>query len=239
MFLWLIKFSGLRFYSRVLTRTIFRVQVFQGSGFSESRFFWVQVFQGAGFSVSRFFRVRVQVLEVAPCFRFFSYHRSKENVKCFFFVCSSVHGLLVKKWLAMKNLSDYDRIRTHNYLIGKQTLNQLAKLAKWLSVRLPTKWLWVWIPLQSLKLQILRLLRERSSLTFRQLQSVDSLWNMNVTWYHTMKYLERDMISYYEIPFEWYVIWLVFGKFFSQPTSYDSIRFCIWRVSHFPYILKP
>ena len=40
-------FSGLRFYSRVLTRTIFRIQVFQGPGFSGSRS-----------------RVRVQVLEV-------------------------------------------------------------------------------------------------------------------------------------------------------------------------------
>ena len=32
-----------------------------------------------------------------------------------------------------------------------------------------TKWLWVWVQLRSLKLQILRLLRARSSLTFRQL----------------------------------------------------------------------
>ena len=45
---------------------------------------------------------------------------------------------------------------------------QTDKMAKWLSVRLQTKWLWVRIPLQSLKLQIWRLLRARSSLTFRQ-----------------------------------------------------------------------
>ena len=36
--------------------------------------------------------------------------------------------------------------------------------------------------LQSLNLQILRLLRASSSLTFRQLWSVDSLWNAYVTW---------------------------------------------------------
>ena len=47
-------FSGLRFYSRVITRTIFsikmlfRVQVFQGPGFLGYRFFRVQVFQGPG-----------------------------------------------------------------------------------------------------------------------------------------------------------------------------------------------
>ena len=47
-------FLRLRFYSRVITRTIFsikmlfRVQVFQGPGFLGYRFFRVQVFQGPG-----------------------------------------------------------------------------------------------------------------------------------------------------------------------------------------------
>ena len=52
-------------------------------------------------------------------------------------------------------------------------------LAKWLSVRLQTKWLWIRIPL--LSLQILHLFRARSSLTFRQLQSVD-ICNMITTY---------------------------------------------------------
>ena len=56
----------------------------------------------------------------------------------------------------------------------KRTINHLASLAKWLIVRLRSKWLWVQIPLQSLKLQISPLFQVRSSLTFRQLQSVDS-----------------------------------------------------------------
>ena len=50
-----------------------------------------------------------------------------------------------------------------------RTHNHLASLAKWLSVRLRTKWLWVRVQWQSLKLQISCLLRGRSSLTFRQL----------------------------------------------------------------------
>ena len=41
-------------------------------------------------------------------------------------------------------------------------------LAKWLSVHLQTKWLWVRIMLLSLKLQIWCLLQARSSLTFRR-----------------------------------------------------------------------
>ena len=55
---------------------------------------------------------------------------------------------------------------------------QIYNLAKWLSVRLRTNWLWVWVQLQSLKLQILCLLWVRSSLTFRQLWSVDYLWKI-------------------------------------------------------------
>ena len=41
----------------------------------------------------------------------------------------------------------------------------MASLTKWLSVRLQTKWLWVQVPLQSLKLQISYLFRAWSSLT--------------------------------------------------------------------------
>ena len=44
-----------------------------------------------------------------------------------------------------------------------------TSLAKWLSVRLRTQCFWVRVQLQSLHLQISRLLRARSSLTFRQL----------------------------------------------------------------------
>ena len=69
--------------------------------------------------------------------------------------------------------------RTQNDLVYKRTLNHLS---------LRTKCFWVRVQLHSLKLQISRLLRARSSLTFRQLQSMDSLWNEYVTWQeHTVK----------------------------------------------------
>ena len=48
-------------------------------------------------------------------------------------------------------------------------LDHLASLAKWLIVRLRTKWLWVRISLQPLDPQISRRLWARSSLKFRQL----------------------------------------------------------------------
>ena len=59
--------------------------------------------------------------------------------------------------LLLLTLSECNEIRTHNHLVYKRTLNHLAKLAslaKWLSVLLRTNWLWVQIPLQSLKLQM-------------------------------------------------------------------------------------
>ena len=52
-------------------------------------------------------------------------------------------------------------------------LNDLGSMTKFLSVRLRTKWLMVRVQLHSLELQVLHLLQGRSSLTFRQLQSLD------------------------------------------------------------------
>ena len=69
----------------------------------------------------------------------------------------------------------------------------MTSLAKWFSVRLPTTWLWVRIPLQSLKFQILRLLWARSSLTFRKLQSAPSCSHLTAECRFTLKYI-CDMI---------------------------------------------
>ena len=79
--------------------------------------------------------------------------------------------MLGLKLVKLGCISDSNKIRTYNLLVRKRTLNHLAKLAslaKWLSVCLQTKWLWVRILFLSLKLQIGRLLLAMSSLTFRQ-----------------------------------------------------------------------
>ena len=57
--------------------------------------------------------------------------------------------------------NDCNWTRTQNHWAHKQTPNHLAK---WLSVCLQIKWFWVWVQLQSLKLQILHLLWERTFL---------------------------------------------------------------------------
>ena len=67
--------------------------------------------------------------------------------------CLNVKKLLVRNRSDIWNLSDCNGTWTHNHLVCKQTLNQLAKLAslaKWLSVHLWTELLRVWVLLQSL-----------------------------------------------------------------------------------------
>ena len=99
---------------------------------------------------------------------------------------STVYSYLnVKELFALSRceiwrLRDCNWTRTHNHLVHKQALNHLAKLAKWLSCIVSTYLYGAFgcirvSPLYSclnvkalLKLQISRLLRARSSLTFRQ-----------------------------------------------------------------------
>ena len=71
-------------------------------------------------------------------------------------------------WMSRNSLLEAG-VKTHN---TAQSFGQFMN----------SNWLCVWIQLQSLKLQVLCLLRARSSLTFRKLQSVDSLWHPYVTW---------------------------------------------------------
>ena len=68
---------------------------------------------------------------------------------------------------------------TTNKFVNKHSV-WLTSLAKWFSVRLQTKWLWVRILLLSLKLQIWRLLWARISLTFRQI--IECGFTLKRTW---------------------------------------------------------
>ena len=80
----------------------------------------------------------------------------------YLYSCLNVKELLSRSRRKTWSLSDWNWTRIQNNLAREQTLNHLAKclslvsLAKCLSVCLRTKWFWVWVPLQSLKLQIAR-----------------------------------------------------------------------------------
>ena len=52
--------------------------------------------------------------------------------------CLKVKELLAQNRCNIWSLSDCSRTRTHNHWVHKQTLNHLAKLAKWLSCVLST-----------------------------------------------------------------------------------------------------
>ena len=72
-------------------------------------------------------------------------------------VCLNVKELLAWSRRNIWSLSDSNAVWTHNHLVRKRPSGlflKKASLAKWLSVRLRTKWLWVRILLLSLKLQI-------------------------------------------------------------------------------------
>ena len=74
-------------------------------------------------------------------------------------------------------------------LVLRTQLNCLTSLAKWLSVCLRTKWLWVRIPLLSRDLQIWHLLQTRSSLIFRQ----------TIEWGFCLKLASDMIITYSQI----------------------------------------
>ena len=68
--------------------------------------------------------------------------------------CLNVKEFLARSRCKVWSLSDSYWARTHNHLVHKRKLYHLAKLAslaKWLSIRLRTKWLWVRVQLHSLK----------------------------------------------------------------------------------------
>ena len=102
------------------------------------------------------FKVQIRILRIllTVCSCHVTYVFQRETT---LYSCLNVKGLLARSRLEIWSLSDCNWTRTHNHLVRNQTLYHLAKLAKlaslakWLSVHLRTKLLWVRIQLQSLK----------------------------------------------------------------------------------------
>ena len=114
----------------------------------------------------------------------------------------------------------------------------MTSLAKWLSVGLLTKWLWIRITLLSLKLQIWRLLRARSSLTFRQ--TIECGFTLKIVRDIIIAYIImhcRDKYSQHS-----WIIWLVWlnGWVFLYELSGCGFESCcchlIWEV--FLYVIN-
>ena len=93
----------------------------------------------------------------------------------FFFLKYFISNLIVITWTprvrqkARYNTAKFDQITFIYFQNNKILSSQLANLAKWLSVCLRAKKLWVPVPFQWLKLQIWLLFRASSSLTFRKI----------------------------------------------------------------------
>ena len=75
-------------------------------------------------------------------------------------ICLNVKEVIARNWRDIWSLIDFNGTRTHNHLVCKWTLNDLAELAslvKHLIVLLRTKWLWVRVSLQALIMWVLYL----------------------------------------------------------------------------------
>ena len=79
--------------------------------------------------------------------------------------CLNVKEFLARNRREIWSLSDCNWTRTHNPLVLKRTLNHLVKLAKWLSVRLWTKGLWVESSCSHLNLQCILTDTHRENVT--------------------------------------------------------------------------
>ena len=137
---------------------------------------------------------------------------------------------------------------THSHLVHKQKLNHLAKLAtwlnglsvlsvlaKWLSVGLWTKWLWVQVQLQSLKFQISRLVPVRRSLTFRHLQScgfplkhVRDTMRTHSQMHRTDKYSQHSSIILPVWLNDWVFVYDLSGCGFESSCSHLNFTFRTW-----------
>ena len=121
--------------------------------------------------------------------------RTSARVNSHSIVCLNVKQLFSRSSHHIWSLSDSSEIRTHNHLVRKETIRPV-----WLNGS-RTKWLWVRISLLSLKLQIWRLLRERSALAFRQTIecgfTLKLVRDMIITYsqiHHTDKYSQHSSI---------------------------------------------
>ena len=129
------------------------------------------------------------------------------------------HFIFVSSWLlitsAKSKLKSF-KLDANLFLVSSYLLKTSEKLKVSISawpngcVRLRNKWFWVRVQFESLHLQILRLLRARSSLTFMQLKSVDSLWTAYVAWQeHTVQlnlFVISGNLSYFIFLLFWKVV---------------------------------
>ena len=145
-----------------------------------------------------------------------------------FIVCLNVKELLARSRHHIWSLSDSNEIRTQNHLLRKRTLNHLAKLTRWLSVRLRTKWLWVRIPLMLLKL-FSNFRFSFSSFFFLYLYFLSLKVRNLAQWYSFS--VEILGLSLCYLPIIYYIRYLDFhfAKILVQQLDFSSVRdFIIW-----------
>ena len=102
--------------------------------------------------------------------------------------CLNFKELLARNRREIWSLSDCNWTRTHNPLVLKRTPNHLVKLAKWLSVRLWTKGLWVESSCSHLNLQCILTDTHRENVTSNKTPALTKSMN-----------IEHQINSLYEV----------------------------------------
>ena len=88
-----------------------------------------------------------RLLQLTVCSYYVTKKFQNESTR---YSCLNFKELLTGNRRHIWSLSDCNGTRSHNHFVQERRINyldkllQFAKLAKWLSVRLQTKWLWVW-----------------------------------------------------------------------------------------------
>ena len=112
-------------------------------------------------------------LFLTVCFYHVTYAFQSEST---LYSCLNVNKLLARSRREIWSLSDCNWTWTYNHLVHKRTVNHLAKLAEWLSVRLWAKLLWVRVQLRSVLLFCLLAFSTNLFMRYWRLQRKRKLW---------------------------------------------------------------
>ena len=143
------------------------------------------------YSLPRFFSLKSLIFRVviAGCYYHLVYAFESE---CALYSSLNVKELLTQNRRNIWNLSDSNRIRNFIHLVSNWTLEHISIRCIWLHVitisrtrlRMNLHSIVLWLPMNSLTKTgtLSDLFWERTYFTFRQLLSVDWLWEAYVTW---------------------------------------------------------
>ena len=130
-------------------------------------------------------------------------------------------------------------IRLYVFIMSR-TRFMIKTYSQWLSVPLWTKWLWIRVQMQSLKLQYLHLLWAKSPLTFGyyrvdSLKRVREMIKIYTQMHRTDNYSQHSSMIMPLWPSDWVFIYELSGCGFESSCSHLNLRFCAYFEQRVPW----